>query len=219
MKNNVTPDPVTRTDIRKAAFRLFRTVGYKSTSYSMIAEESGQGRPLVQYYYPKKEQFALEFILEALQIINDLLTGSDCDSTDPAVHTTRLGQIYYGFLLYDDAMRTFTKELLAKRDISSQIVSINAEESLPGIVDEPDAERMKNASIQATGGVYELLYLSLLAGVVMSPGECSVKNTAAFLAFTNGVPYEEAGSALERELLEGTVLEDIEKKLFRLLLE
>lgn len=203
-----------RNDIRKTAFLLFRKLGYKATSYSMIAEESGQGRPLVQYYYPKKEEIAIEFIEEALKTIIQTVQFDSALSDTPELQTLHTGQLYYSFLLWDEDMRRFTKEVLENRAISSHLVEVNADRSLPHLVTEQDVEPVRAISIKATGGVYELLYLQLQKGDLYKPGEYALQNTATFLSQTTDTSYEDTCERLRSELLPDEVERDLTKEIF-----
>ena len=215
MKNPAWDNLESRNEIRKAAFLLFRKIGYKTTSYSMIAEESKQGRPLVQYYYPKKEEIALEFLVEAMQTILSQLESDR--QADAMVATLHFGQLYYTFLLYDEDMQRFTSEVLESRSVTSRLVQLNAKWSLPESGTAEDEERITSASIRATGGVYELLYLQLQDGSAKEPAEYAVRNVADFYAATGTATYDETLRHLEENLLPDKQVEEYMKSLFQTL--
>lgn len=186
--------------IEAAAFRLFREVGYRLTSYSKIAEESGLGRPLVQYYFPKKEDLATGFILRVLEEITTLVKQPDDISN--LGYITRVGQVYYSFLLADEAMRRLTLDLLSSRQMTSRVIEANTMYTVPFVVEGgADDERMVEASIKAVGGVYELMFRSLDLHVDQDPSDLSAQNVAAFMVFAFGREYGAALAALRPEML------------------
>lgn len=187
-----------RQEIASAAFTLFSEIGYNHTSYSAIADRSGSGRPLVQYYFPKKEQLAI-LLIENLMASIDGVLGHRSES--PLVRMLRMGQIYYAALTHANGMRFFASDVLADRAITSRIVILNANWSLPklGI---PDTSRDgTRASLQATGGIYELLYRDLIDERVQEPGRYAVENVASFLAFCGEKDYQEGLAHFQSKIL------------------
>ena len=193
--------------IESTAYRLFRKIGYKLTSYTMIAEESGIGRPLVQYYFPKKDDIATSFIFRVLGSIVDLVDSAGKSSQLPQGRLVQLGQMYYAFLLSSDEMKRLTLDLFSSRQVTSKVIEANATYTLPILNSaDDDSTRLVEASVKATGGVYELMFRGLERELPLDPTDLALQNTAAFMAFSSDMGYEEAANLLKLELLdEGTV--------------
>ncbi len=203
-----------RAEIERAAFRLFRESGYRLTSYTRIAEESGVGRPLVQYYFPKKEDLATGFVFRMLAAVSESVDATGQASEQPYGYLTQLGQVYYSFLLKDANMRRLTLDLFANRQVTSQVIEANVTYTLPfvkpGGASDP---ALADASIKATGGVYELVFRGLSRGQELDPADLSVQNTAAFMALSSRVTYEDAKSQIKGQLLADETIRSIFPKL------
>lgn len=214
MVQAVKPDQDNRTTIESAAYKLFREIGYKLTSYTAIAEASGVGRPLVQYYFPKKDDLATRFILKVLESITGLVDATGKASPSPQGCIVQLGQVYYAFLLSDEKMRRLAYDLFSSRQVTGKVIETNAAYTIPllGSAAE-DAERLVEASVKATGGVYELMFRGLEKGLPLDPAGLAVQNVAAFLALSSRQGYEEAVGKLSSELLDGETVEGILPKL------
>lgn len=205
--------------IEQAAFRLFKENGYKLTSYSLIAEECGLGRPLVQYYFPKKEDLAADFILRVLEEISNVMGMAPSGARQAQTYLMQFGQTYYAFLLKDESMRRLTYDLLTSRQVTSRVIETNAIYSVPILErDTPEAERNIEASIAAVGGVYELMFRWLEQGKQLDPATLSAQNIAAFLAFVYECDFKAKVKALLKQALDEKRLKAvcacIEKRIF-----
>lgn len=210
------PDQDNRAVIESTAYGLFRKVGYKLTSYTMIAEESGLGRPLVQYYFPKKDDIATSFILRILNSIAGLVDSSGKSSKLPQGHLAQLGQVYYAFLLSSDEMRRLALDLLSSRQVTSSVIEANAAYTIPLLNPAADDDsQLVEASVLATGGVYELMFRGLERGLALDPTDLAIQNTAAFMAFSSNVSYEEAARLLEPELLDEDAVDGMMPRLVK----
>lgn len=204
------PAPGNRERIETAAFGLFRECGYRLTSYSKIAEASGVGRPLVQYYFPKKEDLATGFVLTIMRETSMLVDAAD----EPLVSVTRLGQVYYSFLLADAPMKRLTLDLLSSRQVTSRVTAANAEYTIPAFQGmQGNPEILRQASIRATGGIYELLFIGLENNQEFDPGMLSAQNTAAFASIAMDADYHAVLSSLENKLLDQQTVAAICEKL------
>ena len=214
MAQAVKPDRDNRTIIESAAYKLFRETGYKLTSYTAIAEASGVGRPLVQYYFPKKDDLATSFILKVLESITGLVDATGKASPSPQGRIAQLGQVYYAFLLSDEQMRRLALDLFSSRQVTGKVIEANAVYTIPllGSAAEDD-EQLVEASVKATGGVYELMFRGLEKGLSLDPADLAVQNVAAFLAFSSRQGYEEAVGMLKSELLDDKTVKRILPKL------
>ena len=181
-------DLTSKQAIEAAAFRLFSEQGLDATSYTAIAEASGCGRPLVQYHFPKKEDLAVAFVERCLLSVAEVYSGSDYDVEEHTVRVLRMGQLYYELIL-NGGMRAFMVDALANRNITSRIIRLNAEWSLPYTDDDAADPGLVEASIKATGGIYELLHASLSEGLACDAADLAAQNVAAYLVFTQDLTY------------------------------
>lgn len=202
-------DADSRMAIISAAFNLFSEIGYSRTSYSAIAKLSGSGRPLVQYYFPKKEQLAIKLIEELMASIDDAL---ESEGDDPIARMLRMGQVYYTALVSTDGMLCFASDVLADRAITSRIVMLNANWSLPLLGYQGEAVNETRASLQATGGVYELLYRDIVDGCVGDPELYSIQNVASFLVFCKTGMYSEQVDLLREQTMSKKEAETLASK-------
>lgn len=203
-------EQTSREAIETAAYRLFREIGYNLTSYTRIAEESGFGRPLVQYYFPKKADLATGFIFRVLGAIAAFVDASGFASKNPQGYVMQLGQVYYAFLLADDNMRRLTQDLFSTRLVTSKVIEANAAYTLPLVSDgggEDDA--LVEASVKATGGVYELMFRGLDRGLALDPSELALQNVAGFMALSGQAAYGDTLAPLRHELLADDVVASI----------
>ena len=209
-KSTVSKPTDNRRRITSAAFQLFRECGYRLTSYSKIAERSEMGRPLVQYYFPKKEDLATEFVLSILDEASRFATPLGDGLANPLVNATRMGHIYYSFLLGTPEMRRLTLDLLASRQVTSRVTIVNAEYTIHGFPEaQSDAAQLRESSIRATGGIYEIVFAKLETGQQLDPAQLSMQNTAAFAAFALGKGYDETIEDLVGSLMDTDEVERI----------
>ena len=161
--------------IVKAAFTLFYELGYEGTTYELIAQKAHTKKTNVQYYFPKKKALFLLLIERLLDEVYDraetlILTENHLDE-----HTkiSLMGLIYYAVLLSDDKSCRLTYEAISHRDVTSELLTTNANwasRSIAFIRDsEHYTERFMPAHIISTGGVYEYLYYSIGNGIAVDP--------------------------------------------------
>lgn len=200
--------------ICRAAYSLFLNEGYQETSYSKIANLSGIGRPLVQYYFPKKEELALSFIDRLMETANRLLVDSGQASNLPEVFLGQFGQIYYSFMLRNSQTKRLMLDFLRDRELSSRTIDSNIRYSLSFLDGgEELGSSLIEASIKATGGVYELLYCLLKEDLPVDAISIAQQTTAALLVFSTDATYAEATSRLQEEALDAATIDSICGKL------
>ena len=155
----------TMTDIVDAAWSLFVAEGYKKTSYEAISKYSGVPKPLVQHYFPKKEELLLSSIMKLRGAAADEVHKIGGASDDPMRRFYLTGQVYLQALLSTEGSRRFFAEMLDSRSLTSSIMDFDFEWSL----DELDSQRevssqweaYRDRNIELMGGFYELLYRRL----------------------------------------------------------
>ena len=65
----------TQQKILTAAKKVYCRVGYSSSTFQMIAEESGTSRSLINYYYPKKQDILVDVLGRHLDSIHEYVLG------------------------------------------------------------------------------------------------------------------------------------------------
>jgi len=84
-----------RAHIAGTAHRLFLARGFERTSYQDIAREAGVERPLVQYYFPKKDGLVLE-LMDTLLRASERAALPHLAVDDVFVHLHLVAQVYSG---------------------------------------------------------------------------------------------------------------------------
>ncbi len=110
--------------IAKIAFNLFREKGYENTSFAAIAKEAGIAKNLLQYYFPRKEDFITLFINTTLPFLFDSLRETIDGITSP---TELLKDIYFlayfefWYLTKHEYIGQLTSDVLASRATSALV--------------------------------------------------------------------------------------------------
>lgn len=147
------------------AFALLMEKGYTKTSYTDIAKACGLTRPLVQYYFPKKELFMQKFIERLLELCNAYLHQHKLNTGSCFTDFYLTGSMYFTFLLENETMIPLTKDLIATRSATESISSVMAQwvasqEELQGY----GYRTVETAVIASMGGVYDLIFHRLSEG-------------------------------------------------------
>ncbi|MBR6479721.1 MAG: TetR/AcrR family transcriptional regulator [Clostridia bacterium] len=108
--------------IAKIAFNLFREKGYENTSFAAIAKEAGIAKNLLQYYFPKKEDFITLFIDTTLPFIFDSLRATLDGITSPVEllkDVYFLAYFEFWYLTKHEYIGHLTSDVLASRATSA----------------------------------------------------------------------------------------------------
>lgn len=160
------PNPEVPQKIAAAAFRLFMTVGYTEATYAAIAGACGVEKSLVQYYFPQKERLVEEFFRRFLAGIRTRLTQTGAGDGGLLPFLFRIGQVYFSFLTWDEAMCRLTREILANRANTEAILTFNEDWVFSYVAAEPRLAAATRADdvLMTMGGAYELVYRDLVQG-------------------------------------------------------
>ena len=115
--------PEERNRIRDVAFNVFSSKGFENSSFSDIAKEASVSKSLVQYYFPKKEQFISDFIDKSLSAVRDIVR-EDLDIT----YEHELGELYaigycqFYFAMYNDRMNSLRLDIIRDRGNTEMVV-------------------------------------------------------------------------------------------------
>ena len=175
-----------RARIYSAAIRLFCHEGYERTTYRAIAEACGTTRSAVQYYYPQKEQFVVQFFDAHLENIYNRVQERIGGNVDVLETFCMMGLLHFDFLLNDKSIRPFISDVIKNRALTASMISSErdwAERHMPtGNLQVSNAD----ALTVALGGAYELIYQAFNTGSEITP---IYVEEAAILPFALGRGY------------------------------
>ena len=120
-------EPNKRSFILSQAFGLLMEKGYAKTSYTDIAKACQLTRPLVQYYFPKKEMFMQEFIERLIELCNTYLRQHKLNTGYCFVDFYLTGTMYFTFLLENEGIIPLTKDLFSTSAATEAISSVMAQ--------------------------------------------------------------------------------------------
>lgn len=171
--------------IEDAAYYLLMHEGYEGLSYKKVADACGLKRASIQYYFPSKADIPVGFWIRALNIASDFLEARAMLDDDANVSLTRVGMLHYSFLMSTPELKRATKEIIESRAITWKLI----EEQLTWSADrfgfnEPGLDMrdiMNGAATQASGGVFESLYVTLENGTDISGTEIARHFELVFL--------------------------------------
>ncbi|WP_255464110.1 MULTISPECIES: TetR/AcrR family transcriptional regulator [unclassified Adlercreutzia] len=159
------------------------TRGLDATSYQLVAEEAGISRALVQHYYPRKMDFAAEYLNGLLSTIADMLgiVGYGTPSQLSYLDAHRIGCLYYGYLLSKDGGRRLLYDMLKDRELADELMRGHYEWGLENLdPTRPAFESRSQRVIEVWGGFYELMYYSIKQGFEIDAPSKSLQILEAF---------------------------------------
>ncbi len=175
--------------------------GYRKTSYSDIAARSGASRPLVQYYFPKKEliaQTCSKALVAAAQDVAQERVPSGC---------AKVGTVYVWWQIVmaswflRKGSRLFLRDLLCDRGLSQAIIFQNYRLAAHVLTAETSGSvKLSDASIMVAGGIGELMYFYLMSDKtpdISSMLALSVTAQASALGLVDGHMLQEGWAGLE----------------------
>ena len=193
---------ISRRRIERAAFKLFYGIGYRDSSYTMIAQECGLGRPLVQHHFPRKEDLAAAFLTRALELVFQSMVPQQSAKLHPLLRLTHIEQVICALLLADANMRRFTLEAFSSRNITKRFVLANADHSARIVGrDGQDTSEFVNACVKAYGGVNELMFRALDEGIELDSTDLALQSVSALAALALGRDYQNTTAFLARNAL------------------
>lgn len=148
-----------------AAWSSFITSGLQSTSYESISKKSGVSKPLIQHYFPKKEDLVIAGVSklrESSQVQAERMVEEDADSFRCLYI---LGQIYLKALLATKATRRFLAETLESRKLTAAVMDFDYDWSLAQLEFSKEYEErrefFREQTLERMGGFYEIIYRRL----------------------------------------------------------
>ena len=149
--------------ITSEAFRLFMKEGYEETSYKKIADSCNTSRPIIQYYFPKKEMLAIQFLERVLELTQGYLEENKILRNDHYIDLYLIIQVHFAFLLMNSDIKQFTQDFLASRKFTSNVAIMNSIWGLQFLKnpDKSNDKELFNNHLLILGGLFELIYYSL----------------------------------------------------------
>lgn len=188
-----------RAALRRSLRRSLCEKGYEATTYQAIAKEAGVSRMVVQYYYPHKLAFAVEFLEDLLAACAEVLRidGYSQAARLSSAETYEMACLYYGSLFSTEGMRSFLFDILKDRELADELMSRHiawvSDKVGPAVARGGD---LSQEQIFAIGGFYEVMYWALRDGREFDHEQMSFSLVNAFVS-----PQAQIGSAEKAELL------------------
>ena len=160
--------PEERNRIRDVAFNVFSNKGFENSSFSDIAKEASVSKSLVQYYFPKKEQFVHDFIDKSLAAVTEIVR-EDLDIQ----YEHELGELYaigycqFYYAMYNERMNSLRMDIIRDRGNTEMVVKHGIEWLVNNThaiqVETPEEiERCKKTLVFVVGGAFDYLYDCML---------------------------------------------------------
>lgn len=203
--------------ILRAAFRLLIEKGYEKTSYTDIARKSGCTRALVQYHYPKKDEFVTAFVDRLLEAVDAQLHERNLMTGSCFADFSITGYLYFNFLLSNEELRTLALDLIAQRDTS--LISIERmaawQHRSQELADIDDAI-IRDAVLLAVGGAHELIYHHLTNEIPIDLRMLLARTIGSY-ALLLGFPQKTVDDLIRRPPLDAEIVEAANTDLLRVM--
>ena len=196
--------PEERNRIRDVAFNVFSNKGFENSSFSDIAKEASVSKSLVQYYFPKKEQFVQDFIDKSLAAVTEIVR-EDLDIK----YEHELGELYaigycqFYYAMYNERMNSLRMDILRDRGNTEMVVKhgidwlVNNTNAIQ-VEEEEQIEQVKKTVVFVAGGAFDHLYDCMLNGLPFDVQFLSDAALTLLNPFLN-VPFHE-GEAIRNQI-------------------
>jgi len=158
--------------IAKAAFRLFRDNGFEKTSIKNIADAAGIQKALVQYYFPKKDDFEDLILTRSLDIaqgfVEDLIPGD----IDLLTEIYLMGYFELCYITQHESMLKLGKDIMNSRDLTRSIRNTLIDWiSETYHLDEEQKKLLADGITYSIGAAFEYVYNDLVEGTPVDVDE------------------------------------------------
>ena len=167
--------PEERARIRDVAFGVFARQGFENSSFSDIAKAASVSKSLVQYYFPKKEQFLTDFIDRSLAAVSDIVAADlDYEFQHELGKLYAIGYAQFYFAMYNDRMNSLRMDIIRDRATTEMVVRNGVEwiaahtTALPTSMPEQEALARKTL-IYVVGGAFDYIYDCMTTGATIDP--------------------------------------------------
>ncbi|WP_454946539.1 TetR/AcrR family transcriptional regulator [Cryptobacterium curtum] len=154
---------ILRNAIFEKATYLFTSVGYKRTSYAVIADELSIQRALVQYYVPIKDELAKRFLKSELARALQAWNFSEADLLERADRILAVLATFFGLFTQDAGRACFLKDILENRTLCYATMPLDAAWIARLLIgnkslSQDDTHAILKTTFIGLGGFYELTY-------------------------------------------------------------
>ena len=167
--------PEEKARIRDVAFGVFARQGFENSSFSDIAKAASVSKSLVQYYFPKKEQFLDDFIDRSLAVVDDIVTEDlDYEFGHELGKLYAIGYAQFNFAMYNERMNTLRMDIIRDRANTEMVVEeavdwiVRHTDSLPSALPVQE-ELVRKTIIYVVGGAFDYMYDCMSKGVTIDP--------------------------------------------------
>lgn len=163
--------PEERNRIRDVAFNVFSTKGFENSSFSDIAKEASVSKSLVQYYFPKKEQFISDFIDKSLSAVTQIVREDlDLQFDHELGELYAIGYAQFYFAMHNEKMNSLRMDIIRDRGNTEMVVKHGIDWLVSNTkaiqVETPEqVEACKKTLVFVVGGAFDYLYDCMLYGV------------------------------------------------------
>lgn len=189
--------PEERKRIRDVAFNVFARKGYESTSFSDIAKEASVSKSLVQYYFPKKEQFVSDFIDRSLTITEEIIDEDlDYEFKHELAKLFAMGLATYHFSMLNSSMDAMRMDILRDRGSTEIVVRyaidwIFKHTTAFPLETKEQEDMAKKTIVYVVGGTFDYLYDCMMYSVPFDMDFLIFASTAIMTPFLTN-PFGEA---------------------------
>ena len=200
----------TKAKIKRTAFVLLTKVGFQKITYKLIADQSGVDRALVQYYFPKKDNIALDFWRFLLDISGQFVKQRPETTEFKQSRSVWVNALAYSYLLSTPELRNLTLELIESRRITDGFADLITAASIDFLNINADDEKydllVKRNRI-VIGQTMNDLYHALATGERISGTDISINYARSFWSDVN-FTESQAARMISECIVPEAVLED-----------
>ena len=162
-------NPELRAKIVDCACELFRTRGYKATSYADLASAAGITKGLLQYHFPKKDQLATQVMIRVLEkaiTALGIVEPAAAHSAEAYRDLYRIGQAYLAYLLASGGYKLFLRDIDSNLDLVDTVLAFTMNWALQYAQDSDRAadNAVLESVVMTMGGFYSLLHYNIAHG-------------------------------------------------------
>lgn len=173
--------------IAQCAFNLFKKKGFDKTSIKDIADAAGIIKPLVQYYFPKKELFIRMFITRSLDIVIKSIENDNIASSTSFNTMYLMGYFETWYLTKHDSMKMLRNDIMSDRSYSLCIIETIEDFIFKTIApDEKDRNNLQDAITLTAGAEFEYIHRRFVQGEEFNTGhlvDTMIKLMNGYLGF------------------------------------
>ncbi len=191
--------PEERARIRDVAFGVFARQGFENSSFSDIAKAASVSKSLVQYYFPKKEQFLSDFIDRSLAVVSEIVGQDlDCEFRHSLGKLYAIGYAQFYFAMYNERMNSLRMDIIRDRANTEMVVRHGVEwlathtDAIPTGAAEEEALARKTL-IYVVGGAFDYMFDCMSTGEPIDPEFLSDTSMSLLNKFLDE-PFEEGAA-------------------------